>query len=65
MGTVKIVLLIIGIICVIGGIILGITSDNSEADTTAAVSDYDAASQVSQVSQTKDSRIEKKMQDIE
>ncbi len=65
MGTVEIVLLIIGIICVIGGIILGITSDNGEADTTAAVSDYDAASQVSQVSQTIDSIIEKKMQDIE
>ena len=65
MGTVEIVLLVIGIICVIGGIILGITSDNSEADTTAAVSDYDAASQVSQVSQTIDSIIEKKMQDIE
>ena len=65
MGTVEIVLLIIGIICVIGGIILGITSDNSEADTTAAVSDYDAASQVSQVSQTIDRIIEKKLQDIE
>lgn len=65
MGTVEIVLLVIGIICVIGGIILGITSDNGEADTTAAVSDYDAASQVSQVSQTIDSIIEKKMQDIE
>lgn len=65
MGTVEIVLLVIGIICVIGGIILGITTNNSEADTTAAVSDYDAASQVSQVSQTIDSIIEKKMQDIE
>ncbi len=65
MGTVEIVLLVIGIICVIIGIILGITDNDNNKDTASSVSDYDAASQVSQVSQTIDSIIEQKMQDIE
>ena len=60
MGTVEIVLLVIGIICVIVGIILGLT-DNNEKE----VSDYDVSCHVIQVSQTIDSIIEKKMQDIE
>lgn len=65
MGTVEIVLLVIGIICVIVGIILGLTDNNEKEATESSVSDYDAASQVSQVAQTIDSIIEKKMQDIE
>ena len=66
MGTVEIVLLVIGIICVIVGIILGITDNNDhDKDMNPAVSDYDAASQVSKVSQTIDNIIEQKMQDIE
>lgn len=66
MGTVEIVLLVIGIICVIVGIILGITDNNgNNKDVNQAVSDYDAASQVSKVSQTIDNIIEQKMQDIE
>ena len=44
MGTVEIVLLVIGIICVIVGIILGITDNNDhDKDMNPAVSDYDAA----------------------
>ena len=65
MGTVEIVLLVIGIICVIVGIILGLTENNEKEATESSASDYDAASQVSQVAQTIDSIIEKKMQDIE
>ena len=65
MGTVEIVLFVIGIICVIVGIILGLTDNNEKEATESSVSDYDAASQVSQVAQTIDSIIEKKMQDIE
>lgn len=66
MGTVEIVLLVIGIICVIVGIILGITDNNDhDKDMNPVVSDYDAASQVSKVSQTIDNIIEQKMQDIE
>lgn len=65
MGTVEIVLLVIGIICVIVGIILGLIDNNEKEATESSVSDYDAASQVSQVAQTIDSIIEKKMQDIE
>ena len=65
MGTVEIVLLVIGLICVIVGIILGLTDNNEKEATESSVSDYDAASQVSQVAQTIDSIIEKKMQDIE
>mgnify|MGYP000397447125 FL=1 len=65
MGTVEIVLLVIGIICVIVGIILGLTDNNEKEVTESSASDYDAASQVSQVAQTIDSIIEKKMQDIE
>ena len=65
MGTVEIVLLVIGIICDIVGIILGLTDNNEKEATESSVSDYDAASQVSQVAQTIDSIIEKKMQDIE
>ena len=65
MGTVEIVLLVIGIICVIVGIILGLTDNNEKEATESSVSDYDAASQVSQGAQTIDSIIEKKMQDIE
>lgn len=65
MGTVEIVLLVIGIICVIVGIILGLTDNNEKEATESSASDYDAASQVSQVAQTIDSIIEKKMQDIE
>lgn len=65
MGTVEIVLLVIGIICVIVGIILGLTDNNEKKATESSASDYDAASQVSQVAQTIDSIIEKKMQDIE
>lgn len=65
MGTVEIVLLVIGIICVIVGIILGLTDNNEKEATESSLSDYDAASQVSQVAQTIDSIIEKKMQDIE
>ena len=65
MGTVEIVLLVIGIICVIVGIILGLTDNNEKEAAEFSVSDYDAASQVSQVAQTIDSIIEKKMQDIE
>ena len=65
MGTVEIVLLVIGIICVIVGIILGLTDNNEKEATESSASDYDAASHVSQVAQTIDSIIEKKMQDIE
>ena len=65
MGTVEIVLLVIGIICVIVGIILGLTDNNEKEATESSASDYDAASLVSQVAQTIDSIIEKKMQDIE
>ncbi len=65
MGTVEIVLLVIGIICVIIGIILGITDNDNNKDTDSSVSSYDAASQVSQVSQTIDNIIEQKMQDME
>lgn len=65
MGTVEIVLLVIGIICVIVGIILGLTDNNEKEATESSASDYDATSQVSQVAQTIDSIIEKKMQDIE
>ena len=65
MGTVEIVLLVIGIICVIVGIILGLTDNNEKEATESSASDYDAASQVSQLAQTIDSIIEKKMQDIE
>lgn len=65
MGTVEIILLVIGIICVIVGIILGITDGDKNNDTGSLVSDYDAANQVSRVSQTIDSIIEKKIQDME
>ena len=65
MGTVAIVLIVIGIICVIISIILGITDNKEQADTASYVSDYDSAKQVSQVSQAIDDIIEKKMQDIE
>ena len=65
MGTVAIVLIVIGIICVIISIILGMT-DNKEQDNTASyVSAYDSAKQVSEVSKTIDDIIERKMQDIE
>ena len=57
--------MVIGIICVIVGIILGLTDNNEKEATESSASDYDAASQVSQVAQTIDSIIEKKMQDIE
>ena len=50
----------IGIICVIVGIILGLTDNNEKEATESSASDYDAASQVSQVAQTIDSIIEKK-----
>lgn len=65
MGTVAIVLIVIGIICVIISIILGITGNKEQADTASYVSDYDSAKQVSQVSKAIDDIIEKKMQDIE
>ena len=65
MGTVAIVLIVIGIICVIISIILGITDNKEQADTASYVSDYDSAKQVSQVSNAIDDIIEKKMQDIE
>ena len=65
MGTVAIVLIVIGIICVIISIILGITDNKELADTASYVSDYDSAKQVSQVSKAIDDIIEKKMQDIE
>lgn len=65
MGTVAIVLMVIGIICVIISIILGITDNKEQADTASYVSDYDSAKQVSQVSKAIDDIIEKKMQDIE
>lgn len=65
MGTVAIVLIVIGIICVIISIILGITDNKEQADTASYVSDYDSAKQVSQVSKVIDDIIEKKMQDIE
>lgn len=65
MGTVEIVLLVIGIICVIVGFILGLTDNNEKEATDPSVSNYDAASHVSQVSQTIDSIIEQKMQDME
>ena len=65
MGTVAIVLIVIGIICVIISIILGITDNKEQADTASYVSDYDSAKQVSQVSKAIDDIIEKKMQDIE
>lgn len=65
MGTVAIVLIVIGIICVIISIILGITDNKEPADTASYVSDYDSAKQVSQVSKAIDDIIEKKMQDIE
>ena len=48
MGTVAIVLIVIGIICVIISIILGITDNKEQADTASYVSDYDSAKQVSQ-----------------
>ena len=65
MGTVAIVLIVIGIICVIISIILGITDNKEQADTASYVSDYDSAKQVSQVSKAIDVIIEKKMQEIE
>lgn len=65
MGTVAIVLIVIGIICVIISIILGITDNKEQADSASYVSDYDSAKQVSQVSKAIDDIIEKKMQDIE
>ena len=65
MGTVAIVLIVIGIICVIISIILGITDNKEQADTASYVSDYDSAKQVSQVSKAIDDIIEKKMQDID
>ena len=65
MGTVAIVLIVIGIICVIISIILGITDNKEQADTASYVSDYDSAKQVSQVSKAIDDIINKKMQDIE
>lgn len=65
MGTVAIVLIVIGIICVIISIILGIIDNKEQADTASYVSDYDSAKQVSQVSKAIDDIIEKKMQDIE
>ena len=65
MGTVAIVLIVIGIICVIISIILGITDNKEQADTASYVSDYDSAKQVSQVSKAIDDIIEKKLQDIE
>ena len=65
MGTVAIVLIVIGIICVIISIILGITDNKEQADNASYVSDYDSAKQVSQVSKAIDDIIEKKMQDIE
>lgn len=65
MGTVAIVLIVIGIICVIISIILGITDNKEQADTASYVSDYDSAKQVSQLSKAIDDIIEKKMQDIE
>lgn len=65
MGTVAIVLIVIGIICVIISIILGITDNKEQADTASYISDYDSAKQVSQVSKAIDDIIEKKMQDIE
>lgn len=65
MGTVAIVLIVIGIICVIISIILGINDNKEQADTASYVSDYDSAKQVSQVSKAIDDIIEKKMQDIE
>ena len=52
MGTVAIVLIVIGIICVIISIILGITDNKEQADTASYVSDYDSAKQVSQVSKS-------------
>ena len=64
MGTVAIVLIVIGIICVIISIILGITDNKEQADTASYVSDYDSAKQVSQVSKAIDDIIDKKMQDI-
>ena len=54
MGTVAIVLIVIGIICVIISIILGITDNKEQADTASYVSDYDSAKQVSQVSKAID-----------
>ena len=39
MGTVAIVLIVIGIICVIISIILGITDNREQADTASYVSD--------------------------
>ena len=65
MGTVAIVSIVIGIICVIISIILGITDNKEQADTASYVSDYDSAKQVSQVSKAIDDIIDKKMQDIE
>lgn len=65
MGTVAIVLIVIGIICVIISIILGITDNKEQDDNASYVSDYDSAKQVSQVSKAIDDIIEKKMQDIE
>lgn len=65
MGTVAIVLIVIGIICVIISIILGITDNKEQVDNASYVSDYDSAKQVSQVSKAIDDIIEKKMQDIE
>ena len=65
MGTVAIVLIVIGIICVIISIILGITDNKEQPDNASYVSDYDSAKQVSQVSKAIDDIIEKKMQDIE
>ena len=60
MGTVAIVLIVIGIICVIISIILGITDNKEQADTASYVSDYDSAKQVSQVSKAIDDIIEEK-----
>ena len=46
MGTVAIVLIVIGIICVIISIILGITDNKEQADTASYVSDYDSPVQL-------------------
>lgn len=66
MNTVEIVLIVIGIICVIVGLILGITRNNDSEDSNSPqVSDYDSAKHISEVSQSIDSIIEQKMRDIE
>ena len=64
MGTVEIVLLVIGIICVIVGIILGLTDNNEKEATESSASDYDAASQVSQVAQTIEDKTEARLDKI-